>query len=126
VRHNGKPQTTTNTNGDNKMKETLTTNEIARKLREDENAGWSYAGALALAEYLEEVDREGEQEMEFDRVAIRCDFSEYGNATEAADAYGFEINDYFADSEIEDAALKYLEDRTTIIRFSGGIIVQNF
>ena len=108
------------------MKETLTTSEIASKLFEDKDAGWSCAGAHALAEHLEELEADTGAEMEFDRVAIRCDFSEYGNATEAADAYGFEINDYFADSEIEDAALKYLEDRTTIIRFSGGIIVQNF
>ena len=108
------------------MKETLTTNEIARKLREDENAGWSYAGALALAEYLEEVDREGEQEMEFDRVAIRCEFSEYANATEAAGNYDFEPDEDADEGETEAAALKYLNDRTMVIEFGGGIIIQDF
>ena len=108
------------------MKQTLTTNEIARKLREDENAGWSYAGALALAEYLEEVDREGEQEMEFDRVAIRCEFSEYANATEAAGNYDFEPDEDADEGETEAAALKYLNDRTMVIEFGGGIIIQDF
>jgi hypothetical protein len=126
VSHNGKPQTTTNTNGDNKMKETLTTNEIARKLREDENAGWSYAGALALAEYLEEVDREGEQEMEFDRVAIRCDFSEYTSATEAASDYAWEPDKDNDEEQNEEAALDFLQNRTTAITFDGGVIIQNF
>ena len=59
------------------MKQTMTTNEVAAALRADDNANWSYAGALALAEYLEEWERESASEMEFDRVAIRCDFAEW-------------------------------------------------
>ena len=108
------------------MKETLTTNEIARKLREDENAGWSYAGALALAEYLEEVDREGEQEMEFDRVAIRCDYSEHTSATEAAGDYGWEPVKDNDEEQNETAALGFLHGSTAVIEFDGGVIIQNF
>jgi hypothetical protein len=108
------------------MKETLTTNEIARKLREDENAGWSYAGALALAEYLEEVDREGEQEMEFDRVAIRCDYSEHTSATEAASDYDWEADKDSDEDQNEAAALEFLQGRTAVIEFDGGVIIQDF
>ena len=36
------------------MKNTLNTYEIVNALLKDENADWSYTGAKALAEYLED------------------------------------------------------------------------
>jgi len=108
------------------MKETLTTSEIASKLFEDKNAGWSYAGARALAEYMEETEQDTGEEMEFDRVAIRCEFSEYANATEAAGNYDFEPDEDADEDETEAAALKFLNDHTMVIEFSGGIIIQDF
>lgn len=42
------------------MKKTLSTYDIANALHQDKYAGWSYAGAKALAEYLEELERLGE------------------------------------------------------------------
>ena len=38
------------------MKNTLNTYEITNALLQDENAAWSYDGARALAEYLEEYE----------------------------------------------------------------------
>jgi hypothetical protein len=108
------------------MKETLTTHEIAHKLREDENAGWSYAGALALAEYLEEMEAGTGEEMEFDRVAIRCDFSEHTSAAEAASDYGWEPVKDNDEDQNETAALGFLHGSTTVIEFDGGVIIQNF
>lgn len=108
------------------MKQTMTTSQIADALRADDNAAWSYAGARALAEYLEETEQDTVSEMEFDRVAIRCEFSEYANATEAAGNYDFEPDEDADEDETEAAALKFLNDRTMVIRFSGGIIIQDF
>ena len=108
------------------MKETLTTNEIARKLREDENAGWSYAGALALAEYLEQRDEDNGEETEFDRVEIRCDYSEHSSAAEAAGDYGWEPVKDNDEDQNETAALGFLHGSTTVIEFDGGVIIQNF
>ena len=108
------------------MKETLTTNEIARKLREDENAGWSYAGALALAEYLEEMEQAAGTELEFDRVEIRCDYSEHTSATEAASDYAWEPDKDNDEDQNEEAALEFLQGRTAVIEFDGGVIIQNF
>jgi len=108
------------------MKETLTTNEIARKLREDDNAGWSYAGALALAEFLEQREHDNGEDTEFDRVAIRCEFSEYATAREAADNYDWQPEEGADEDEAEKSALQYLQDRTTVIEFTGGIIIQDF
>jgi nucleoside-diphosphate-sugar epimerase len=106
------------------MKKTLSTSEAADLLLADDNAGWSYAGARALVEHLEAVEDDTGEEMEFDRVALRCEFAEYESALKAADEYGWEPD---TDSEdTEEAALKWLNDRTTVITFGGGVIVQQF
>lgn len=117
------------------MKETLTTHEIACKLREDNNAGWSFDGALALAEYLEELESDSGQEMEFDRVAIRCDFSEYEGLRQWAEDYFGGISQWESALRIEpdtlpdecdDRIREYITDRGTLIEFDGGIIVSSF
>ena len=109
------------------MKQTLTTDQAANLLVADTNAGWSYAGARALVEHLEATEKDTGEAIEFDRVALRCDFSEYPNAREAAEECGWEP-DEDADSEdaIEESALEWLNDRTTVIEFSGGVIIQQF
>ena len=97
------------------MKQTLTTEQSVQILLQDEYASWSYNGAFALCEYLDEID----PEMEMDVVAIRCDFHEYSCPLEAASAYGFKCTR-------ESEALSYLQDKTTVVVFNGGIIVQEF
>ena len=120
------------------MKETLTTHEIACKLREDENAAWSFDGALALAEYLEELEADTGTEMEFDRVAIRCDFSEHESLQEwAKDYFGtdrngkgwrhhLDISEDDEEDEADDKIREYINDRGTLIEFDGGVIVGSF
>jgi len=107
------------------MKQTLTTDQAADLLVADTNAGWSYEGAFALVEYLENLEDDTGEEMEFDAVALRCDFSEYESAREAAEEYGWEP-DEDADEDAEEAALEWLNDRTTVITFGGGVIVRQF
>ena len=59
------------------MKTTLNTSEAASLLMADENADWTRAGAYALIEHLEQLEEDcGITEFEFDRVALRCDYSE--------------------------------------------------
>ena len=107
------------------MIRTLTTTEAADLLLQDSNAAWTYNGARALVEYLE--DYEGNSTpIEFDRVAIRCEFSEYSSATEAAANYDFEPEPGDDEETTEAAALKYLEDNTQIIQFDGGVIIQDY
>jgi hypothetical protein len=124
------------------MKQTMTTNEVAAALRADDNANWSYAGALALAEYLEEWEREGAAEMEFDRVAIRCDFAEweslqawavdyFGGEKQAREEFGEEhmptAEDLETAGEIpEDKIRDYIQESGTLLEFNGGIIVSSF
>lgn len=115
------------------MKTTLSTTEAAEILLSDTCARWSRAGAFALVEYLEEIEDSTGEEIEFDRVAIRCDFSEYNSLHEWA-------RDYFIDwrgdlslpegmageEEEEDAIREYIQDHGQLIEFNGGIIVSSF
>lgn len=107
------------------MKQTLTTNQIADALRQDPYAGWSYKGALALAEYLEELEADLGEEMELDIVALRCDFSEYDSAREAAVDFGYTLESE-DDIAQDDEALEWLDDNTYVITFGGGVIVRSF
>lgn len=115
------------------MKRTMTTSQVAHELHADESGGWSWAGALAMAEYLEEYETDTGEEMELDVVAIRCDFSEYECALEAAMEYGFEPDEAEEGEDLDDTrerhegeALEWLQERTQAIPFEGGVIVQGF
>jgi len=102
------------------MKITLSTHDLAHALQADSNANWSYAGARALALYLEDLDSQLDEETEFDACAIRCEFSEYESLSDWAEDYGYTGS--IEDDEISD----YILDRGTLIAFKGGIIVSNF
>ena len=108
------------------MKITLSTSQIADALRADTNAGWSYAGAVALAEYLDNLDEETGEETELDVVSIRCDFTEYDSALEAAKDHGLEVDEDDDEDEQEENALEYLRESTTVIEFQGGVIIQAY
>ncbi len=108
------------------MKHTLDEHEVAETLLQDEYAGWTYKGAYALALWLCELDDECGTDTEMDRVAIRCDFSEWGSAMEAASEYSFEPEADEDKEEQEKSALEWLQDRTTTIPFDGGVIIQCF
>lgn len=115
------------------MKETLTTGNAASRLYEDGNAGWSYAGARALVEYLEELEDEI-GEIEFDVVALRCEYTEYGSAEEAVEACNSddyedlkEQSDGDAD-DLKELCMEYLQKHTAVILIpeSDGVIIQNY
>ena len=97
----------------------MTTYECAKALTHDEYANWTRSGAFALVEYLEQMEDDCGTQIEFDRVALRCEYSEYDTAIEAAQAYTSEFT-------TEESALEYLENNTTVINHANGIIVQDF
>jgi hypothetical protein len=112
-----------------KMYQNINTHDAIAQLMDDELANWSWDGAKALIEYFEELEGSIDKPLELDTVAIRCDFSEYDSVIEAAEHYDFILDDSIPpddEDEIEAAALQYLEDRTTVIQFKGGVIIQQF
>lgn len=109
------------------MKTTLSTSQAADLLKSDSNARWSRSGAYALVEHLEQLEEDCGTEIEFCPVAIRCDYSEYSSALEAAQDYGFVTEENNTDEEaLESEALEWLIDRTQVIQFQGGVIIASF
>lgn len=109
------------------MYQNLNTTQATALLREDEYAHWSWSGAVALVEYFEDYEESTNTKIEFDTVAIRCEYSEYKSVLEAAEDYGFIPTDDEDDKDaIEAEALNYLEERTTVIKFEGGVIIQQY
>ena len=106
------------------MHQNISTNEAIKLLKEDDNADWSWSGAQALVEYFEDLESSEDIRIQFDRIAFRCEFSEYSSALEAAQDYGF-IPEGDEDN-VESSAITYLEDKTTVIKFEGGVIIQQF
>jgi hypothetical protein len=108
------------------MKLTLNTYAVADLLIADNNANWSRAGARALAEYLEEIEESTGEEIEFDAVAIRCDYSEYESLAKWADEYGFNIDEDEDGEAAEESIREYIQDRGQLVEFDGGVIVSSF
>jgi hypothetical protein len=108
------------------MHQNISTDEAIKLLKEDDNADWSWSGAEALVGYLEGLEDSLDESIEFDRVAIRCEYSEYSSALEAAEHYGFIPEDDEDEDDVESSAITYLEDKTTVIKFEGGVIIQQF
>lgn len=54
----------------------------------DEYALWSPAGARLIMEHLDALSDDTSDPITFDRVTIRCEWSEYATIQEAAEAYG--------------------------------------
>ena len=90
---------------------------------------FSRPASLALARFLDENCDENE---EFCAVATRCDWSEYESAVDWCKEYhGDEwknelgIDEEELDEEdLEELALDHVSEKTSIIVFDGGIIVQ--
>jgi hypothetical protein len=116
------------------MKTTLTTSQAAHMLADDQNSSFSNAGAYALVEYLEQMEEDTGEEIEFDYVAIRCDYAEHADLLSwASEFFGAEqwrealgIDDDTDLQEMRDKALEYIQDHGQLIEFDGGIIVSSF
>lgn len=104
------------------MKIELSTYQAADLLRADTNANWSYNGALALVEYLEDVAQDTETDINFNVVDIRCNYTEYKSLQDWNQEYfGFGLSELKEEDEIRE----FIEDHGELIEFDGGIIVSS-
>ena len=109
------------------MKKTISEHEFLNEFRATRPDNFSYEGLKALFEYLEDFKQDTGEEIELDVIAICCEFSEHSSATEAAENYSdFEIDGEGDEEEAEEKALDFLEERTQVIVFDGGVIIQDF
>ena len=74
------------------MINTLTTNQAVTELLKDDNANWSYEGATALVEWIEDFEENQGEPIEFDPVGLRCEFSEY-TATDLMEEYSMTLEE---------------------------------
>lgn len=106
---------------------TVNTSELYHDLKGMERDNFSYEGAKALMEYLEQLADDCEMNIEYDPIAFCCEYSEYGDAVDCIEScqypYDFDDDSY---NDKEEQALEYLRDNTTVIEFNGGIIIQDF
>ena len=98
------------------MKQTIRENEFVHAIVSDDYNDISYEGAIALFEYLEELEDSIGEEIEFDSVAIRCEWAEYENLEAVLSEY----------DNIK--TLEELQDNTTVILIedSDRLIIQQF
>ena len=97
--------------------------EFTDELLSDEYTSWSYGATKALYRYFEELSDDIGEDIQLDRVAIRCDWSEYDTCEEyASEFFDFEGMTYdengaeeLTPEEVEDKAREFLEERTTVL-----------
>ena len=95
------------------MIKTLSTNEMINELLADEYAGGTYDEAEALVNFYEELEDQQGEAIEFDRVAIRCDWTS-ATEEEAREMYSIEgdvreyLNDHGYCLEVEEGSFLFL------------------
>jgi len=83
----------------------ITQNEFIDTFKKIRPDNFSYEGLEVLFEHLEMLEDDLDKQIEFDVIAICCDYSEYENAQEL-------LNDYSGYETIEE-----IEDNTLIFSF---------
>ncbi len=83
---------------------------------------FSVPARRALFAHLEDYEKSTCFELELDPIGICCDFAEYPSALEAAKVYGLELRG----DDDESRALDWLREKTQVVEFEGGIVIQQF
>lgn len=117
------------------MKTTVTKHEFINAFDEmGRSDNFSREARAALFDYFEQYEEGCDTCIEFDPIAICCDWSEYGSAVEWAkdyyteDQYATSLMEIDAedDQDIEDDFKEELQENTQVIEFEGGILVMAF
>ena len=112
------------------MKETVTESRFIQAFLATRPEQFSRPALVALFDYLDQLEQDLGEETEFDPIALCCDWTEYKDAIEAAEAYGWEAPDVAEGEERDDTserkAWEWLADNTQVIGFDDGYLVLNF
>jgi hypothetical protein len=87
---------------------------------------FSHEALCALFEYYDELFEDLGEEIEYDPIAICCEWAEYDSALEAAREYVPEGWQSMTEEDGNESALNYLRDRTQLIELEEGVLVQHF
>lgn len=79
-------------------------------------------GLIALFDYLDQLSEDLGQDIQIDVIGLCCEYSEYDNLQDLADAF----NTAFTEEQLQDVEehkediLEYFTDNTQVIEVSGG------
>lgn len=105
------------------MKQTVTEYQFVEAFRHaGRESQFSVPARRAIFAHLEDFEHDSGTELELDPIGICCDFAEYPSALEAAKAYGLELRG----DDDESRALDWLREKTQLVEFEGGIVIQQF
>ena len=114
------------------MKTTVSFSDFRDAFRAyDRLDNFSYEGARALFDYLEEIEQSCGEEIELDVIALCCDYSE-ASVEQIADGYNLDLtdndcNDTLTDEEKAEIVRDYLNDNTVIVgEVAGGFVYADF
>ena len=102
------------------MKRTINEHDFIDAFQGTYKNQFSYEGKIALYEYLTQLEEDTGFDMEFDPIAIHCEYTEYEDFTEFRDEY----EDYVKEHDIQD--VETLQEHTQVVEYKGGFIIQQF
>ena len=91
--------------------QTVTKSQFIDNLLADDYASWTYEDAGALYDYYEQYSDDTGEDVELDRVALRCEWTRADSIDEVIEEY----------DDIE--SLEDLEDNTQVIEHEGGVLL---
>jgi hypothetical protein len=108
------------------MKTTVTEYTFIREFIAIRPDQFSVPALRALFDYYEDCEQGSGEELEFDPIAICCDWTEYASAIEAAEAYGW-THDADVDADLNQArALDHLRENTQVLEAGDNYLVLNY
>ena len=97
------------------MKTTINLNDFIQGFKDTDRNYYTYEGYKALFNYFELFEDDCDIQIEFDVIAICCEYTEYENLAEIIETYPNVIEN-----------LDDLYNHTQVIEFDNGIIIQDF
>ena len=97
------------------MKRTITEHEFIDGFTGSYADSFSYEGKKALYEYFTELEEDTSFEIEYDPIAIHCEYTEYDDFTEFLEDY----EDYAKEHDIKE--IDDIAEHTQLIRYDSGI-----
>ena len=100
------------------MKDTITQFQFCDWFQQNRPNNFSYEGSKALFHYLEDLEDDIGEEINFDPIVLCCEYNEYESLKECLTEYG----------NLELKTIEDLRDHTTVIEVDGldSIIIRAF
>lgn len=108
------------------MKQTLNLYQFRDQMNAIRPDNFDYEGLEILFDWFEDYEQMQGEEVEFDPIAICCDYSQ-ASIKELIDSYSIDLDGVEPD-QVDEFVLDYLNDRTIVLGvcLHGEIVYQNF